>query len=198
MLFDLLTGLLDSWTVWNRVAGGEEAGRRWRGAYLELTYGCGAYRPYETLVVEAAQRTGLTEDAATRLMEEWNTIEPWPEAPRILSELAKNHRLGIVTNCSERLGRAAAERVGVPFDVVVSSERAGFYKPDPAPYRLALSELQLHASEVLFVAGSGFDLIGTARVGLDTYWHNRVGIARPAAAPPPLRESRSLDGLLLL
>ena len=184
--------------MWNRVAGGEEAGRRWRAAYLELTYGCGAYRPYETLVVQAAQRTGLTGDAATRLMEEWNTIEPWPEAPRILSELAKNHRLGIVTNCSERLGRAAAERIGVRFDVVVTSERAGFYKPDPAPYRLALSELQLDTSEVMFVAGSGFDLIGTARVGLDTYWHNRVGIARPAAAPPPLRESRSLDELLRL
>jgi hypothetical protein len=29
VLFDLLTGLLDSWTVWNRVAGSEEAGRRW-------------------------------------------------------------------------------------------------------------------------------------------------------------------------
>ena len=68
--------------MWNRVAGGEEAGRRWRAAYLELTYGCGAYRPYEALVVEAAQRTGLSEDAATRLTEEWNTIEPWPEAPR--------------------------------------------------------------------------------------------------------------------
>lgn len=184
--------------MWNRVAGGEEAGRRWRAAYLELTYGCGAYRPYEALVVEAAQRTGLSEDAATRLTEQWSTIEPWPEAPRILSDLAKNYRLGIVTNCSERLGRAAAERVRVPFDVVVTSERAGFYKPDPAPYKLALWELRLDASEVLFVAGSGFDLVGTARVGLDTYWHNRIGLARPAAAPPPLREARSLDNLLRL
>lgn len=184
--------------MWNRVAGGEEAGRRWRAAYLELTYGCGAYRPYETLVAEAAQRTGLAQDAALRLEAEWSEIQPWPEAPRILSDLAKNHRLGVVTNCSERLGRAAAARVGVPFDVVVTSERAGFYKPDPAPYRLALSDLQLDASEVLFVAGSGFDLIGTARVGLDTYWHNRVGLSRPAAAPPPLRESRSLDDLLRL
>lgn len=86
----------------------------------------------------------------------------------------------------------------MPFDVVVTSERAGFYKPDPAPYQLALSELELDANEVLFVAGSGFDLIGTSRVGLDTYWHNRVGLARPAAAAPPLRESRSLDDLLRL
>jgi 2-haloalkanoic acid dehalogenase type II len=184
--------------VWNRVAGGEDAGRRWRAAYLELTYGCGAYRSYETLVAEAARNTGLCPQLAERLQAAWDEIEPWPEAPRILADLAQTHRLGIVTNCSERLGRAEAERVGVRFEVVVTAERAGFYKPDPAPYRLAVSELQLDASEVLFVAGSGFDLVGTARVGLDTYWHNRIGLARPAAAPPPLREARSLDDLLRL
>jgi 2-haloalkanoic acid dehalogenase type II len=192
VLFDLLTGLLDSWTVWNRVAGGEAAGRKWRAAYLELTYGCGAYRPYETLVAEAAQSGEL----AAELGKQWNTLEPWPEAPRVLRAL--NCRLGLVTNCSEELGRIAAARVGVPFDVIVTSERAGFYKPDPRPYRLALKELNLEPSEVLFVAGSGFDLVGTARVGLDTYWHNRVGLKRPDAAPPPLYESRSLEGILAL
>ena len=198
ILFDLLTGLLDSWTVWNRVAGGEEAGRRWRAAYLELTYGCGAYRPYETLVAEAARVARLDAKAPGRLLEEWTTIEPWADAPCVLRQLGKAHRLGVVTNCSERLGRAAAERVGVPFDVIVTSERAGFYKPDPAPYRLALSELQLEPREALFVAGSGFDLVGTARVVLDTYWHNRVGLARPSVAPAPLRESRTLAELLRL
>lgn len=195
MLFDLLTGLLDSWSAWNRVAGDEEAGRRWRAAYLELTYGCGAYRPYETLVEEAARASGLPSRLAAALEGEWSRIDPWPEAPGILRRLRKTHRLGVVTNCSERLGRAAAGRVGVPLDVIVTSERAGFYKPDPRPYRLALSELRLTGKETLFVAGSGFDLIGTARVGLDTYWHNRVGLPRPATAPAPLVESRSLDAL---
>jgi 2-haloalkanoic acid dehalogenase type II len=196
VLFDLLTGLLDSWTVWNRVAGGEVAGRKWRAAYLERTYGCGAYRPYETLVAEAARGTGLTDEHALALRREWRAIRPWDEAPSVLGDLAGKHKLGIVTNCSEPLGRAAAEKLGVPFDVIVTSERAGFYKPRPEPYRLALAELGLEPKEVLFVAGSGFDLIGTSRVGLDTYWHNRVGLQRPAAAPPPLRESRSLTGVL--
>jgi 2-haloalkanoic acid dehalogenase type II len=126
------------------------------------------------------------------LEKQWTTISPWPGAEVLKGLEAK---LGIVTNCSEKLGRAAAARVGVPFDVIVTSERAGFYKPDPRPYRLALSELGLDASEVLFVAGSGFDLIGTARVGMDAYWHNRVGLKRPEGAPAPLRESPSLEGL---
>jgi 2-haloalkanoic acid dehalogenase type II len=198
ILFDLLTGLLDSWTVWNRVAGSEAAGRRWRTAYLDLTYGCGAYRPYEALVAEAARRTGLPERLATALEKDWENIQPWDEAPGVLRDLKKGHKLGIVTNCSERLGRDAAAKLGVPFDVIVTSERAGFYKPDPAPYQLALSELGLNPSEVLFVAGSGFDLIGTSRVGLDTYWHNRVGLQRPLAAPAPLKESHSLAGVLAL
>ena len=196
VLFDLLTGLLDSWTVWNRVAGSEAAGRKWRAAYLELTYGCGAYRPYESLVAEAAASTGLSAVHATALSAHWRHIQPWEEAPAVLRKLAEHHKLGVVTNCSERLGREAAAKLGVPFDVIVTSERAGFYKPRPEPYRLALKELDLDPEEVLFVAGSGFDLIGTSKVGLDTYWHNRVGLQRPAAAPPPMREERSLAGLL--
>ena len=196
VLFDLLTGLLDSWTVWNRVAGSEAAGRKWRAAYLELTYGCGAYRPYEALVAEAARSVGLHESLASSLEREWENIRPWEEAPAVLNRLRRTQRLGVVTNCSERLGRAAAAKAGVPFDVIVTSERAGFYKPDPRPYRLALRELKLEPGEVLFVAGSGFDLIGTARVGLDTYWHNRVGLKRPELAPPPMHESRSLHDLV--
>ena len=58
VLFDLLTALLDSWSLWNAVAGGEEAGRRWRAEYLRITYRTGAYRRYEALVAEAAEATG--------------------------------------------------------------------------------------------------------------------------------------------
>lgn len=198
VLFDLLTALLDSWTVWDRAAGSQAAGRAWRAAYLKITYGCGAYRPYETLVAEAAQATGLERSHAARLESLWGEIEPWPDVAPTLRVLRKNHRLGVVTNCSERLGRAAAARVGVPFDVVITSERAGAYKPELRPYALALEELGLPAREVLFVAGSAFDLFGTAKAGMDTYWHNRVGLATPEGAPAPLVHARDLSGLLPL
>jgi 2-haloacid dehalogenase len=35
VLFDLLTALLDSWTVWNAAAGSEQMGRTWRAEYLD-------------------------------------------------------------------------------------------------------------------------------------------------------------------
>ena len=195
VLFDLLTALLDSWTVWDRAAGSSELGRAWRAEYLKLTYGCGAYRPYETLVEEAASAVGLSPDHPARLEAAWPDLAPWSGVTATLGALARTHRLGLVTNCSERLGRIAAERVGVPFEVIVTSERAGYYKPDPRPYQLALDELGLAPQRVLFVSGSGFDLFGTASVGLDTYWHNRVGLTAPAGAPAPLIESRDLERL---
>ena len=47
----------------------------------------------------------------------------------------------------------------------------------------------------LFVAGSAFDLVGTARVGLATYWHDRAGMAAPDGAPPPLAHETTLEPL---
>jgi 2-haloalkanoic acid dehalogenase type II len=192
ILFDLLTALIDSWSLWNRVAGGAAAGRAWRAEYLRLTYGCGAYRPYLDLVVEAALAIGLNASHAARLEASWDELQPWDDARPLLRDLAPAYRLGVVTNCSERLGRRAAARLQLPFECIVTAERAGSYKPDPAPYCLALQELGLPAERVLFVAGSAFDLFGTARVGLATIWHNRAGLAAPDGAPAPVVQARTL------
>ena len=196
VLFDLLTALLDSWSLWNSVAGSEDLGRRWRAEYLRITYRTGRYRPYEDLVSQAAYAVGLPGSATVELAERYGELRPWPGVAQTLQDLsAESIPLGIVTNCSERLGRIAADCVGVPFATVVTSERAGFYKPDPRPYRLGLSELSVDATRCLFVAGSAYDLIGTAAVGLPTYWHDRVGMPAPEGAPAPLAHESSLDRL---
>ena len=196
VIFDLLTALLDSWSVWDRAAGGETPGRRWRARYLERTYECGAYRPYEELVADAATDLGLPSTAAAALRANWDTLTPWPEAPGVLARLrARGLRLGVVTNCSLELGRRAVARCGMPFDAVVTAEEAGFYKPRPEPYREVLRGLNLRADDVLFVAGSSADVAGATNVGMRVVWHNRLG--RPARpGPEPLREAVSLDAAL--
>jgi 2-haloalkanoic acid dehalogenase type II len=196
VLFDLLTALLDSWSVWNAAAGSEAAGRTWRAEYLRLTYGCGAYVSYEQPVRQAAQATGVAPAAADDLEARWSMLPVWSGAQAALDQLAGRTKLAVVTNCSVRLGGAAAGRLQVPWDAVITAEEAGFYKPHPQPYRLALQKLGVAAADAAFVAGSGYDLIGTAAVGLRTYWHNRVGLARPDGAPPAAIESRTLDDLV--
>ena len=196
VLFDLLTALLDSWTLWNRVAGSEAKGRAWRAEYLRLTYGCGSYLPYEELVRTAARATGLPEKTADALETRWTELPVWSGAQAALDALQGHTKLAVVTNCSVRLGVQAAERLKTRWDCIVTAEEAGFYKPDPRPYQLALTKLGIEPKDAAFVAGSGYDLFGTSAVGLRTYWHNRVGLARPDGAPAASLERSTLDELL--
>jgi 2-haloalkanoic acid dehalogenase type II len=199
ILFDLLTALIDSWTLWNDVAGSAETGRKWRNAYLRRTYETGGYRPYETLVGEAATEVGLPATLALQLAARYGELRPWPEVGRVLGALKRRGiALGVVTNCSQRLGATAVACTGIDFDVVVTAERAGYYKPDQRPYTMALDELDVRAGRCLFVAGSAYDLFGTHAVGLPAYWHNRIGMAAPPSASRPIAEHGSLHPLLRL
>src|ERR1700710_1474674 len=96
ILFDLLTALLDSWTVWNQSAGSEEAGRSWRAEYLRLTYGCGHYIAYETLVRQAAENVGLADSAPRSLEENWLQLAPWSGAIDALQLLQPHCKLAVV------------------------------------------------------------------------------------------------------
>lgn len=196
VVFDLLTALLDSWSVWNRAAGSEADGLRWRRAYLKLTYGCGAYRPYEDLVRESAAEAGVATSAPDALSAQWGMLRPWPEVRRVLSDLiAHDVPLGVVTNCSITLGRQAAERVGVPFAVVVTAEEVSYYKPRPEPYRAVLNRLGTDPARTLFVAGSPADIPGAAGVGMPVFWHNRAKLPLVADEARPLLIADTLDPL---
>lgn len=195
VVFDLLTAVLDSWSLWESVAGDAEAGREWRAEYLRLTYGAGSYTPYEELVAEAARARGLPAGHASALAERWDELQPWAEARSVISALSAHTKTGVVTNCSRALGRRAADRVGVAFHTVVTAEDAGAYKPRPEPYRMALEQLRLPAERVLFVAGSRFDIPGAGAVGMDVWWHNRIRMAR-GDLPEPIAEHDSLTPLL--
>lgn len=196
VLFDLLTALLDSWTSWNRAAGSEQAGRDWRAAYLRLTYGCGRYIAYEQLVRDAAAQVGLPQSAARTLEADWLKLAPWSGALDVLRALEPHCKLAIVTNCSLHLGTQAANIFPIRWGAIVTAEEAGMYKPDPLPYRLALDKLGVKAHEAAFVAGSSYDMFGTAALGLRTYWHNRIGLPLVAGAQAPEIEAPMLDSLV--
>jgi 2-haloacid dehalogenase len=192
--FDLLTALLDSWTLWSAVAGDRATGMRWHAASQALLRGQ-AYRPFDGIVRDAATEVGIPVAKADELLRRWGEFDPWPDVPAVLSRLQNTTRF-IVTNCSRDLGARAATRAG-RFDLVMTAEEAGAYKPDPRPYRAALAALGLEAGDVLFVAGSAHDVGGAARVGMDVYWANRGGVAAPSDAVA-LRNEPDLRGLRAL
>ena len=190
--FDLLTALLNTWTLWSSVAGDSALGMRWHAASQELLRGK-PYRPFEDIVRESATAVGVDAKRARELLSRWGDFEPWPDVPPVMERLEGTKRF-IVTNCSRKLGRLAAFRAG-RFDLVVTAEEAGAYKPDPLPYRTALDRLGLDPAEVLFVAGSAHDVGGAARVGMDVYWANRGGAPAPTDGTA-LREEPDFRGLL--
>jgi 2-haloalkanoic acid dehalogenase type II len=189
VVFDLLTALIDSWSLWNAAAGSPADGLRWRRKYLELTYGQGAYRPYEAIVRDAAEQSGVGVHCAEELARRWDALPPWPETAEVLGELAQRVPLAIATNCSVALGRRAAARCGVTFTALVTAEEAGFYKPRPEPYRAVLAKLGTAPARTLFVAGSAADVPGAKGVGMPVYWHNRMGLTALDGATPDFVET---------
>ncbi|MEM9359147.1 MAG: HAD-IA family hydrolase [Pseudomonadota bacterium] len=194
VVFDLLTALIDSWTLWNDIAGSETDGMRWRSEYLRLTYGAGSYRDYESIVAEAASAAGLSRNVADDLSSRWQELTPWPGATDIVAGLARRCKVAVVTNCSVRLGRQTASLVYSDFDIVMTAEEAGFYKPRREPYAKTLAALGTDPKRTLFVAGSAADVPGASALGMPVYWHNRVGLP-PTDDAKPLYHERTLDRL---
>lgn len=208
IIFDLLTALLDSWTIWDAAIPEEESsittGQAWRKRYLEITYGCDTYQPYEDLVRQSANDVGLSPSAPKTLLERIDEIVPWPEVPEVLAQLkGQGYKLAVVTNCSNELGhraitncektvRAATNVKDFEFDQTVTAEGSGYYKPNPKPYRDALEKLGVTADEALFVAGSSMDVPGASDVGMKVAWHNHVGLPKWNERVP-WREGKTLD-----
>lgn len=181
VLFDLLSALIDSWSLWDDIAGDRRQGRAWRMDYLRRTYVAGAYVPYLGLVSDSAAAVGLPRACAAALEARWDELRPWPEAGRALRKLARTAVLGVATNCSDTLGRRAAAKVGAPFAAVVTAESAGCYKPCRRIYAMGAEALGARPEDVLFVAGSPFDVAGAADAQMQVAWHNRTGIDEPRA-----------------
>jgi 2-haloacid dehalogenase len=196
VVFDLLTALLNSWKLWNAVAQSDEAGLRWRRAYLSLTYDCGPYRPYEELVRIAAETANLPAHVADELIARWGGLEPWDDVAEIVGTLSRRVPLGIATNCSMKLTDVAVSAVGIKFAAVSCAEEARYYKPRPEPYLSTLQKLGTAPERTLFVAGSAADVPGATNVGMPVFWHNRAGLSFTSDKARPMAVSDTLKPLL--
>jgi 2-haloacid dehalogenase len=198
VMFDLLTALLNSWSLWNKVVGSERVGFDWRTRYLQLTYQAGPYRSYEDIIKEAAHEVGVPYARAEELIQRWGELEPWPETPQVMHALLEKGPVAVTTNASIALANIAVACLGVAIPTVVTAEEAGYYKPQPQPYHMALDRLQCPAESVLFVAGSAADIPGASAVGMPVFWHNRMRLSPVDARVQPLYAADSLWPILEL
>ncbi len=106
--------------------------------------------------------------------------KPFADSDAALVALkARGLRLGALSNNDEAALAKACGQLSVAFDVVVTGERVGAYKPDPAHFMAALSDLLalgIPPDRVLHVAQSRrADIVPANRLGLTSVWVNRPG-----------------------
>lgn len=117
-----------------------------------------------------------------------------PGARRALALLQRRFRLAVVTNGYDRVQRARLKVAGLAarFDAIVTSERAGFAKPDPRIVRAALLALRVPGEEALYVGDDlHTDLGAASAAGVAFVWIDR-GAAIAGGRPRPRRRVRSL------
>lgn len=96
----------------------------------------------------------------------------FPDALPLLRSLrASGHRIGLLTNGTETQQLAKLQRTGLldDLDVVCTSERIGFAKPDARAFAVLASELGVEPAACLFVGDDPFkDADGARAAGMQT------------------------------
>lgn len=126
----------------------------------------------------AADDLGLDHNAMDRalLMNAFLDLKAWPDVESGLKNLrAHGLRLGLLSNFSETMLQAVVANLNdFAFDVVLSTDPARRFKPDPRAYEIGATSLRLSRDRILFVAFAGWDAAGATWFGYETYWLNRL------------------------
>lgn len=142
--------------------------------------------PYPEVLRETLRQMGrkLDLDVPAVLLDRFGRIaathSPFPDTAPVLAALkGRGLTLAALSNIDEESFAALRANHPLPFDVVVTAERSGSYKPDPRHFRIALADLArrgISAAEVLHVAQSRrADIVPCNRLGLRCVWVNRPG-----------------------
>ena len=98
------------------------------------------------------------------------------DAETVLGDLARDHRLGLVTNGAGDVQREKLARteLGRYFGAIVISAELGLGKPDPRLFARALDALGVAAADATMVGDSLLrDVAGARRAGMRTVWLDR-------------------------
>jgi 2-haloacid dehalogenase len=144
------------------------------------------YRGYRDLVARAVERTlrdlklPVDQDDGPSLGDAITKWRPFSDVPDALRRLGARFKLGVISNMDNVVLFETVSRLGGPIHMRTSAEDARAYKPDPAPFKLALSRLGLEPAEVLHAAfGWKYDLKPARELGMKTAFVNRGKIDLP-------------------
>jgi putative hydrolase of the HAD superfamily len=144
---------------------------------------------------------GLVEEARSRYMaDRYRGLRLFDETLEVVAAVRTVAAVGLVTNGPADIQRPKIELLEIEslFPVIVISEEAGVWKPDPAIFGIALERCAIAAEDAIYVGDSAeHDIPGAHAAGMRAVWINRLGVDWPGARPPDA-EIRDLYELLPL
>ncbi len=152
--------------------------------------------PYPEVLAETMRRIGadleapVSEAEATAYGASVGEWPPFPDSGPALQALGERYLLAILSNVDRASFARSAAALGVEFDVVVTAEDVGSYKPDPANFAAllhAVGERGVDTQQLLHVAESLYhDHEPAQLLGLASVWiHRRAGRDGPGATASP-------------
>ncbi len=157
---------------------------KWRGGYVpsmdKVRTGELPWKSIDQLhrmvldqLVEEFQINDLSESELVRLNKTWHRLEPWLDSIPGLTRLKNKYTLVTLSNGNISLLANMAKYSGLPWDVILSSELAGHYKPDKEVYLMAAKLLDLAPEEIMMVAAHRYDLDAAGELGFATAYLSR-------------------------
>ena len=133
----------------------------------------GDYKPFDQIgaraLERASRRLGLEHrgDDARAVYEIIPTWGPYPGVTEALNRLAEEVPLVIITNSDTAHAVRLAENLQAPFEVVISAEEMGVYKPRLGAFEYMFDKLGGAPNEIVHVSASPmYDLRSAAIMGI--------------------------------
>ncbi len=173
-------------------------------AYGELEPACEHELPgklYPDIMAEVHRRLAYrfgakADEAAAKAF--GGSVGRWPAFPdsaAALQDLKRRHKLAILSNVDRKSFAASNAKLNVAFDLIVTAEDVGSYKPDLRNFEQLLREMKgigIEKGSILHCAQSLFhDIAPAKRLGLKTLWVNRRKGKTGAGATPVSRGVRA-------
>ncbi len=119
----------------------------------------------------------------TRISANWCDIRP--HTREILLRLAKNYRLGVISNADGKIAEIL-ERCGIAdcFESITDSGIVGQEKPHPAIFEAAVRSLEVTPAESLYTGDVySVDYLGATRFGMQSVLFDVVGVYKDTDLP---------------
>lgn len=138
------------------------------------------------------------DDAVEHVMAGFTSLDVHPDvAPGLRSLRAAGLRLVTLSNGAASVAEGLFERAGVrdEFELLLSVEDEGVWKPAAASYTYAARQCGVDHGAMLLVAVHPWDIDGAARAGLQTAWIDRGGARYPSYFTKPDLTASGIDDL---